>query len=136
MKKRQPRPVTSYLPSSERTTLKIMAHVIVDKLAAGLFDEIDDNTLAYLLNVTLYLALDNGNDDIEQSANACLNSVREIRKRKARVGKWGANEDELKALLVSIDACASYFADQPVHRIEAARQRVLAVNRKMREGKS
>lgn len=133
VKKRQPRPVMSWLPSSERTTLKIMAHVIVEKLAAGLFDEVDDNTLAYLLNVSLYLALGNGNEEIVQSAEACLDAVREIRQRKGRVGKWGAAQDELAALQLGIDACVSYFADQPVHRIAAARIRVLAVNEKMKQ---
>lgn len=132
MKKRQPRPVTSWLPSSERTTLKIMAHVIVEKLAAGLFDEVDDNTLAYSLDVSLYLALGNGNDEIVQDAESCLDALREIRQRQRRVGKYGANSEELAVLATRIDACVGYFVDQPVHRIESARQRVLAVNEKLR----
>lgn len=134
MKKRQPRPVMSWLPSSERTTLKIMAHVMIEKLAAGLFDEMDDNTLAYTLDVSLYLAMGNGNDEIVQDAESCLDVLREIRQRRQRVGKYGASGDEMEVLATRLDACVSYFVDQPVHRIEAARQRVLAANEKMRMG--
>lgn len=50
-----------------------------------------------------------------------------------KTGKWGASGEEFQTLRKHLGNLADYFARQPVHRIESARQWVLRINKKMQE---
>lgn len=130
-KKYHPGPVHSWLPRSDRMTIQIMSHVMVDKLAAGLFDDIDANTIAYELNIARRLAVIGGHESTRDDVDCCMAAFVGIRQRHLRVGKWGANADELQTLRTLLGSLADYFSRQPVHRVEVARQWVLAANLKM-----
>lgn len=127
----RPGPIHAWLQKSDRTTIQIMSHVMVDKLAAGIFDEIDANTMAYELNIARRLAVIGGHAVTVDDVDECMSAFTAIRRRHVRVGKWGANAKELKTLRTLLGSLADYFSRQPVHRVEVARQWVLAVNRKM-----
>lgn len=134
-RKYRPGPVHSWLPREHRTTIQIMSHVMVDKLAAGLFDELDANTMAYELNIARRLAVIGGHHEMRNNADECMESFTAIRQRESRTGKWGASGDEYQTLRQHLGPLADYFSRQPVHRVEAARQWVLSANRKMMEAK-
>ena len=129
--KYKPGPVLSYLPKSDRMTIEIMSHVMIDKLVSGIFDELDANTIAYELNITRRLAVIGNHEPIKQAADECMSAYQSIRARQLRTGKWGANGEEYQTLRKYLGDLSDYFARQPVHRIESARQWVLAINRKM-----
>lgn len=128
----RPGPVHAWLPKAERTTIEIMSRVIVDKLAAGLFDEIDSNTVGYELNICRRLAAIGGHEAAIKQSDACIAAFVSIRQRQIRTGKWGATGDEFQTLRQHLGDLADYFSRQPVHRIESARRWVLAVNEKMK----
>lgn len=128
----RPGPVAAWLPKSDRMTIQIMSHVMVDKLAAGLFDEIDANTVAYELNITRRLAVIGGHADARRASDECMAAFVAIRQRQMRTGKWGASGEELQVLRNYLGDLSDYFSRQPVHRIESARQWVLAMNEKMK----
>lgn len=130
-KKYRPGPKLSLLPIADRTNIQIMSHVMVDKLAAGIFDELDANTMAYELNITRRLAVIVGHDAIRDNADECMAAYVSIRQREARTGKWGATGEEYQTLRQHLGNLSDYFSRQPVHRIESARQWVMAANRKM-----
>lgn len=126
-----PGPVHSWIPKSDRMTIQIMSHVMADKLSSGIFDEIDANTIAYELNIARRLAVIGGHEATRDSVDECMAAFVSVRQRQTRVGKWGATADELQTLRSLLGPLADYFSRQPVHRVETARQWVLAVNRKM-----
>lgn len=127
----RPGPVAAWLPHSDRMTIEIMSRVMVDKLASGLFDELDANTVAYELNITRRLAVIGGHDDFRQKSDACMAAFVGIRQRQMRTGKWGSTGEEFQILCQHLGGLADYFSRQSVHSIESARQWVLAVNLKM-----
>lgn len=130
--KYRPGPIAAWLPQSDRMTIEIMSRVMVDKLASGLFDELDANTVAYELNITRRLAVIGGHDAIRKNTDACMTAFVGIRQRQMRTGKWGATGEEFQTLRQHLGGLADYFSRQPVHRIESARQWVLAINAKMK----
>jgi len=127
----RPGPVAAWLPKSDRMTIEIMSHVMVDKLVSGLFDELDANTVAYELNICRRLAVIGNHHPIQQAADLCMTAYQGIRNRQLKTGKWGANGEEYQTLRKYLGELSDYFARQPVHRIESARQWVLAINKKM-----
>ena len=129
----RPGPIAAWLPKSDRMTIEIMSHVMVDKLVSGLFDDLDSNTIAYELNITRRLAVIGNHEPIKQAADECMGAFIGIRTRQIKTGKWGANGEEFQTLRKHLGDLSDYFARQPVHRIESARQWVLRINRKMQE---
>lgn len=129
----RPKPVQSWIPDNLRHDIEIMAHFMAPKLAAGLFDDIDGNTLAYMLNVARRIAIEGNYLDMISMTDVCMEAFLGVRKRKERIGKWGASGEELIVIEESLPNIASYLLTQPVHRIEQAGKFVLKVNRKIME---
>jgi hypothetical protein len=127
----RPGPVAAWLPKSDRMTIQIMSHVMVDKLVSGLFDELDANTVAYELNITRRLAVIGNHESIRRAADECMAAYLGIRDRQLKTGKWGANGQEFQTFRQYLGGLSDCFSRQPVHRIESARQWVLAINKKM-----
>lgn len=130
-KQYRPRPLQSWIPTTLRNAVEIMAHFLAPKLAAGLFNDVDGNSLAYMLNVSRRMAVEGGYQNMISMVDVCMEAFLGIRKRKERIGKWGAAGEELLVLEETLPNIAAWFLTQPVHRIERARQFVLAVNQKM-----
>jgi hypothetical protein len=131
-RKYRPRPLQSWLPSKIRVDIEIMGYFFTDKLAMGTFDEIDSNTVAYLLNVCHKIAVDTHNSVMITNVNAALEAYIGIRRRHGRTGKYGASGPELMTLRATMPAIANYFTTSPQHRLDQARAYVLRVNEKMR----
>jgi hypothetical protein len=106
---------------------------MVNKLVSGTFSDIDANTVAYELNITRRLAVIGGHESVRQAADECMAAYLGIRDRQMKTGKWGANGQEFQTFRQHLGGLSDYFSRQPVHRIESARQWVLAINRKMQE---
>lgn len=128
----RPGPVAAWLPKADRVNIETMSRFIVDKLAAGLMDELDANTVAYELNIARRLAVIGGHEAARQVADECMAAFISIRQRNLRSQKWGATGEELQTLRNYLGDLSEYFSRQPVHRIESARQWVLAMNQKMK----
>lgn len=129
----RPRPVTAWMPHSDRRNIELMAYYLAPKLAAGLFDDVDGNTLAYTLNLARTLAVNGGYLAMVSTIDTAMQAFLGIRKRKERLGKWGAAGEELLILEEHLPNIAAWMVIQPVHRIEAARHYVLRINEKMRD---
>lgn len=131
-KKYRPRPLQTWLPGNIRVDIEIMGYFFTDKLARGTFDEIDSNTVAYLLNVCQKMAVDTHNSAMLAHCDAAIAAYIGIRRRHDRTGKYGATGPELVTLRETMPAIANYFTTSPQHRLEQARAYVLRVNEKMR----
>lgn len=134
-KKYRPKPVASWLPAEDRRAIEIIGHYFAPKLAAGLFDDIDANTLAYTLNLVRKMAVDADYQGMITVCDITMTAFLGIRQRFERIGKWGATGPELLLLEEHLPHIAAWFILQPVHRIEEARRYVLKINaRMMQEG--
>ncbi len=129
----RPKPVMTWMPTSDQMNIAIMTYLFDDKLARGEFDDIDGNTLAFLLNVARKLANDANNQEQIERADKAMEAFLGIRQRRERTGKWGANGEELVSMREHLPPLADYMTSQPVHRLQAARSYVLKVNRRMHE---
>lgn len=130
-KKYRPKPIASWLPPEQRRDIEIIGHYFAPKLAAGMFDDMDGNTLAFALNVAHKMAVDTGYQAMINMADVAMQSFLGIRQRRERVGKWGAAGEELLILEEHLPNIASWFITRPVHRIESARKWVYEQNDKM-----
>lgn len=126
------KPVADWMPARDRHNIETMAHFLAPKLAAGLFDDIDGNTLAYTLNLAHKLAADGGYMDMLRTVDVAMEAFLSVRRRKERIGKWGAAGEELLILEEHLPNIAAWMVQQPVHRLADARAYVLRINEKMR----
>lgn len=136
MKKRRksyrgPKPVMSWLPRGERLDIAIMSHTMINKLASGLFDDLDANSMAYLINVVRRLGVQGGNQGVVDGADFCMEAFLAIRQRQLRMEVWGAAGPELVILKSFFPVLTRWFNAQPVHRIAYARIWVLEINQRM-----
>lgn len=131
-KRRTIRPIQTWLPGNIRTDIEIMGFFFTNKLAAGTFDAIDSNTVAYLLNVCHKMAADTRNIAMTAACDAAIAAYIGIRLLYERTGQYGATGPDLVALRETMPVIANYFTTSPQHRLEAARAYVLRVNEKMR----
>ena len=125
------RPVQSWLPADLRNDIEIMAHFLAPKLAAGMFGDIDGNTLAYMLNLARRIAIEGGYTSMINMADTTMHAFLGVRQRRERLGKWGAAGEELLVIEESLPNIATWLITQPVHRILAARAWVLKANATM-----
>jgi hypothetical protein len=127
-----PRPVHTWLPSEVRMHIDILGFFFTDKLARGTFDDIDSNTVAYLLNMCHYLAVQSRNEAMLSGLDASFEAYKGVRRRHERTGKYGASGAELVTLREHMPHIANYFTTRPQHRIAEAREYVLRVNERMK----
>jgi len=125
------RPVQSWLPADLRHDIEIMAHFLAPKLAAGMFGDIDGNTLAYMLNIARRIAIEGGYTSMISMVDTTMHAFLGVRQRRERLGKWGAAGEELLVIEESLPNIATWLITQPVHRILAARAWVLKANATM-----
>lgn len=125
------KPIQSWLPAALRHDIEIMAHFLAPKLAAGMFDDIDGNTLAYMLNLARRIAIEGGYTSMITMADTTMHAFLAVRQRRERLGKWGAAGEELLVIEESLPNIATWLITQPVHRILAARAWVLKANATM-----
>ena len=127
----KPKPVAHWFGRDARNDIEIMAHYFAPKLAAGLFDTVDGNTLAYLLNLCRRIAVMSHYQSMVVTTDVCMEAFLSIRQRHDRTGKWGASGEELTILEEALPHIGQWIFTQPVHRVEKAREFVLKVNKKI-----
>jgi hypothetical protein len=98
----KPKPAVLPMPirfnAADERELQLIPHIEFAKLKAMTADEPTWHTLVYRLNAGLLLADKHFDADARAVCGFALDSMVSIKERFAKVGKWGANGDELRAI--------------------------------------
>lgn len=91
-------PMIIRFDSEDERTLQLIPHTALAALKAGNATESDWHTLACRLNVGITMARTLFGQDVAMIMATALASVCDVRDRWKRVGKYGANAQEIKEI--------------------------------------
>lgn len=129
----RPKNVMAYVKPAEQLDYKIMSFFFTHKLAAGTFQDLDGQKLAYMLNVAHTVAVRFKNELMIKKIEAAMEAYIGIRQRKERTGRWGAAGQEFLVLKSCSPGIAEYMITHPIHHILQAQDYVDKCQKKLRE---